>query len=88
MPCCTYAGHQAVNVVKDKITKEGQEYVDDPVYTFPKPKSAISRAVSHALDPNAPPPKPILLGHERVTLRWMKPDGKGGLVPKYQKTKE
>jgi len=26
--------------------------------------------------------KPILADHERVKLRWMKPDGKGGLTPR------
>lgn len=49
---------------------EGQEYVDRPVYKR-QPVFCAKEPVEH----------PVLTHHKRVPLRWMKPDGKGGLVP-------
>lgn len=56
---------------------EGAKYFDRPVYVEPRPmENSLSVAFGS-------PSKPaVLVGHERVRLRWMKPDGKGGLVPK------
>ena len=74
--------------LKTTITKDGQRYVDEPVLVQPKreARSRLSHAVQAALDPQGQyaerPRAPITVGHERVLLRWMKPDGKGGLVPR------
>jgi hypothetical protein len=68
-----------------KLTKDGQSYYDEPVYAIPKreTRDLIRDAVESAFGgPGYRPRKPIVVGHERVRLRWMKPDGKGGLVPR------
>ena len=57
-----------------------QNYVDEPVYAKPKPVPALDRAIATVFGRTQP--GVILLGYERVRLRWMKPDGKGGLVPR------
>lgn len=56
--------------MKTEITEYGQKFVDRPVVLKPKPASlaqAVSRAHGH------PPVKPILIGYERVNLKWVKP---------------
>lgn len=68
--------------LRTEIAREGQRFVDRPVYedvSRPRPAAA---AVAQAL--RAAPPRRIVhvAGYERTELRWMKPDGKGGFVPK------
>ncbi len=69
------------------IKKVGQRFVDEPVLYFPK-KEAYRSHVDYAVhcafnDPRTfEQPKPVTAGHERVRLRWMEPDGQGGLRPK------
>jgi hypothetical protein len=58
------------------ITHQGQEFYDEPVKVWPTP---IASSVQKAL--GARPSLPVTVGYERVKLRWMKPDGQGGLVP-------
>lgn len=76
------------NLMADPITevkREGQKFLDEPVYASPKPEliTNIALSVGAAFNEGRPrAPRRILLGHERVQLRWMKPDGKGGLVPR------
>lgn len=72
------------------VTTDGQAYVDEPVYVAPKPEavSVIALSVAEAFNPrpgalsHKQTLQPILVHHERVRLRWMKPNGKGGLVPR------
>lgn len=66
------------------ILYEGQPFLDEPVRIYPKVKPTIQASVEAAFNPNGYLQnfKPITVRHERVKLRWMKPDGKGGLVPK------
>ncbi len=70
--------------LKTTITKDGQRYVDEPIRVMPKAQDRVVLAVQVALDPQGlfaeRARAPIVVGHERVLLRWMKPDGKGGLV--------
>ena len=64
--------------LKTDVERHGQAYVDEPILVHPKitPLGAeVMKAFGRA------PPKPVTIGHDRVRLRWMKPDGKGGLVP-------
>lgn len=71
--------------LKTHIAKPGQKYLDEPVYVLPKqePFDVMKASIALALGGEMPKAKPpILVRHERVTLRWMKPDGKGGLVPR------
>lgn len=76
------------NHIKTAITKDGQRYVDEPIVVHckhPAP-SPIAIAIQAAFDPKGRfaerPHPPITVGHNRVLLRWMTPDGKGGLKPR------
>lgn len=66
--------------------REGAPYVDEPVYDTHRPKpelvSPIALGICDAY--RLPTVKPIneLVGHQRTRFRWMRPDGKGGLIPK------
>ena len=64
--------------LRTAIRKDGQPYFDEPIYVRPKRISLIEKSVAYAF--KRPLPQPIKVGHERIELRWMKPDGKGGLV--------
>lgn len=63
------------------ITHDGQRYFDDPVFAKPL-ANIMERSVSAALDKNYRPKPPIVLRHERVALRWMRPGPDGKLIPK------
>lgn len=67
---------------KPIITKVGQRFADYPIYVRPKKIGAITQSVQSIFNPQSPLPRPIMVGYERVELRWMKPDGKGGLIPR------
>ena len=67
--------------LKPRIVEEGQDYWDRPIYAIPKRKRPIEVGVQVALK-TWRKPREVLLGHERERLRWMKPDGKGGLQPR------
>lgn len=63
------------------VTKEGQPYVDQPIYAKPKDKSALTDAVAEAFGVRDGP-RQIQISSERVRLRWMKPGPNGKLVPR------
>ena len=77
----------ARKIVREQVILEGQPYVDDPIVVKPKPGTApnlLERSVAEALGSEVrKAPVPVTVGHERVKLRWMVPDGKGGLKPKH-----
>lgn len=62
--------------MKTVITKEGQPFVYEPVYVHPN-LSKVGRVIGAAFESKLP--EPIVTHHERIRLRWVKPDGKGGL---------
>ena len=65
------------------VLREGQPFVDDPVLVHPKPVNVpMLAAVAEAFGVKPEIREPIVVNTERVRLRWMKPDGRGGLVPK------
>jgi len=66
--------------LKTTVEKDGQPFVDKPIYARPKQESAIESGVREAFKRRGP--IPILIAHERVLLQWMKSDGKGSLVPR------
>jgi hypothetical protein len=68
--------------LKIGIVSENQEYIDKPVYAIPKKASLISRSLSSVFNGKDNSPKPLEIGHERVKLRWLKPDANGNLVHK------
>lgn len=77
------------NALKTTIEKDGQRYLDEPVYVRVKTSAipdALQASVSAAFNGGQPSAdlfkKPVLVRHERVLLRWMTPDGKGGLKPR------
>lgn len=85
-PACSYAENPedlGVHDHKETIERQGQPYVDEPVIVRPK-ANIMQRAVTLALGARPQEPKPLTIGYNRVKLRWMQPDGKGGLMPKYQ----
>ena len=67
--------------------QDGQRYVDDPVYkVIGKVRPELDTELAHSIAQifKTRPPQRIedLVGYNRTRLRWMKPDGKGGLVPR------
>lgn len=80
---------QATNV-KTVIAKEGQPYIDEPVYVEISKAKPLALAINRALmrqkaatrGPHIAPEIKDLSHYNRVQLRWLRPDGKGGLVPR------
>lgn len=86
--------------VLTSVEREGQRYVDDPVFVEVSRANRLSLRVNGALRSMAhcysfgavrqvrqiaPYIAPVIESfshYRRVPLRWMKPDGCGGLVPK------
>lgn len=54
--------------------KEGQQFVEDPIYLLPKRPSLVEISVAEAFGKYQIKPR-LLQGHERVKLRWVNPDG-------------
>lgn len=77
-----------------EITRHGQPFVDEPVYVTVSKARPVSLAVNRALAslrpqdstaPQGPRIEPVIqhLSHyDRVRLKWMRPDGNGGFVPR------
>ena len=61
--------------------KDGQPYVDEPVYNTLNPKK-LRKAIQQAMRVHISQPIKILIAYNHVKLRWMEPDGNGGLVPR------
>lgn len=53
--------------IRFEITKEGQPYVDEPILIAPR---RVLSAIATAF--GAPPPRPLLVGFNRVPLIWKK----------------
>lgn len=70
-----------LNGLKPQITRDLQRYVDEPIVVRPCRPSGVALAVAAAFGRSLARP-PITVGYERVLLRWVKPDGRGGLVPR------
>ena len=66
--------------IKTNITHVGQPYVDEPCYCNPLPASQLDRHMAVIFKRKLP--EPILVAYQKVNLRWMKPDGNGGLIPR------
>lgn len=69
-----------MNDIKEMVTQDGQPYVDDPVYAHPKRESLIAESI--AVHFNSPRKKPVVIGHERVKLNWLKRGTDGKLIPR------
>lgn len=66
--------------IKAGISSTKQRYFDEPVFARPKNLSTIEAATAELC--KRPLPRSFVVGYDRVQLRWMKPDGRGGLVPR------
>ena len=66
--------------IKTRIERDGQKYMHDEIVLRPKPIATIDKSLRKAF--GAPIPQPVTIGHELYFLRWMKPDGRGGLIQK------
>lgn len=66
--------------IKTGITSDSQRFYDEPINVLPIRISALEMSIANIFKRALP--KPICTGHNRVQLRWMTPDGHGGLVPK------
>lgn len=56
--------------IREHVTEEGQPYYDRRIYLTPS--KGVRRAVEQAL--GTAEAKPILLGHQRIKLNWLKPE--------------
>jgi hypothetical protein len=73
-----------MKTLKTSIDHDGQPFYDEPVYREVSRANPLALALSRALPGCRKVQEVIqeLSHHERVWLRWMRPDGKGGLVPR------
>lgn len=61
---------------KTNIVKEGQRYIDEQIFIKPRPLSlSIARYSCNYIE-SLPTDK-----YKRRELRWVKPDGFGGVMP-------
>ena len=60
--------------------KDGQPYVDEPVYIDPKQETILEAAIRDIFKRR--PARRLLSHYDRVKLRWMKPGPDGKLVPR------
>lgn len=77
--------HQQEDQLRTKVKNDAQRFVDEPVYVEPNKDavSIIARSISFALNGADKTPKRLLVAYDRVALRWIDPDGKGGTRHKY-----
>jgi hypothetical protein len=61
--------------LRTQIVKEGQPYVDEPVYVHPRyaDYTVIRQSVAQAFGRQERVPQPILVRYETVPLKWVKP---------------
>lgn len=83
-------------MIKTQITEHGQPYLDKPVFATPvklmgRLASAMAEIHGHVKTVRTERvfkrvrtdlPAKILLRYDRTYLRWMRPDGSGGLIPR------
>jgi hypothetical protein len=72
--------------IQTAIVREGQRYYHEPIYQTMKPVAELVTPLANSIAAMFGRRTPALIheviGHECIRLRWMKPDGKGGLAPK------
>jgi hypothetical protein len=81
-----------MRVMKDRelvteVLFVGQPYKDEPVYAEVSRAKPLALSIAHACGRRISPRIEELTHYNRVQLRWMKPDGRGGLVPRNQPTR-
>lgn len=68
--------------LKTMITSDRQRYHDRAVHVLAKVPAVLEASVAAAFGREVVEKPPIVVRHERVHLRWMTSDGKGGLKPR------
>ena len=68
--------------LRTRVAHEGQKFVDEPIEGEVSTARPMASAVAQALGGAATRRITTTVGHERVWFRWMKGDGKGGLIPR------
>jgi hypothetical protein len=71
-----------VKTIRTDIVFEGQAYVDEPRYQEVSSPKPLAVAIAKALHSRVPQKIEELSHYERTRLRWMEPDGSGGLIPR------
>lgn len=69
--CNLYPG---LTMLRTSITHHGQPYYDEPVYTDPKRQTEMEQSIAQIFGRR--PPGPIVTNHNRVILKWVKPEEK------------
>ncbi len=62
------------------INHKGQSRVDDPIYSTTH-AHPLAHGIAAAFGREIPQTVQVFEGYDSTRLRWMKPDGKGGLEP-------
>ena len=72
-----------INQIKTTL-RDGQKFVDDPVYVYPRYDlcTPLTESVAAIFGTQGTLSRPLLTHYERTRLRWMRPDGNGGLIPR------
>ncbi len=69
--------------LRPHIAREGQTRIDEPQYSTTR-ALPLAHSIASVFGRNIPEAVQVFKGYDSTRLRWMKPDGKGGLVPKYK----
>lgn len=69
-----------ISTLRTTIKCEGQPFVDEPIHVYPIPETELQGAIRAMFRRRSPPP--LIIGYERVRLRWMKPGPDGKMVPR------
>ncbi len=60
-----------IGPIKLSVEKEGQRYVDELVYVYPKKQPPIEFELAELF--HRALPRPIQIGYDRMPLRWVTP---------------
>lgn len=65
------------------INRDGQRYIDEPVTLKPIQPTCLQQSIAEAFgSASSIPRQRLVVNYERVLLRWMEPDGNGGVRPR------
>ena len=80
----------AKDKLRTEVKNDSQRYMDQPVYARSKAEltSTIAKSISQLFHNGQDfTPRKFMVGHRRVALTWVTPDGKGGTKLKHPKEK-
>lgn len=77
-------GQPVKGPIRAAIASERQPYLDEPVYVEVSKAKPLAREVAAIFGRKVLAQIEELSHYNRVQLRWMTPDGRGGLVPRGQ----